>query len=73
MSRRLSTQAPRRTRFWALAAIPFAVLLLGSLGLSSESARHPLAERAAPAAVESISEEGWLRLRWQSLLPGMMK
>lgn len=73
MFRRPSPTFARRFRAWALASAALATLILGSFGLSSDPRRQALAERAAPAAVESLPEEGWLRLRWQSLLPGMMK
>lgn len=62
-----------RLRIWALAAAGLIVLVLGLSAGGSQTASQSLAERVASPAVESISEEGWLRLRWQSLLPGMMK
>ncbi|MDW8478883.1 MAG: hypothetical protein RML12_02190 [Xanthomonadales bacterium] len=61
--------------------------LLGSLGRrhrprrAAARPRHPPGEgpslagarAGAHSAAEAIAEEAWLGVRWQSLLPGMMK
>ncbi len=73
MSRSPSPFTSLRLRIWALAAVGLIVLILGLSAGESQTASQSLAERVTSPAVESISEEGWLRLRWQSLLPGMMK
>lgn len=72
MVRRRFPSTLRLPHLWAVAAVVVSALLLGWLGASTPSAPRAGGERAA-SATENIAEESWLRLRWQSLLPGMMK
>ncbi len=73
MFRRRLPTALRLPYLSALAAVVFFALLLGWFGAAAPSSPRAGAERAAASATENIAEESWLRLRWQSLLPGMMK
>lgn len=63
-----------RRSLWLLTPLVVAVSLLVWLGRSPAPTSPATAERGgSPTAAESLSGEHWLRLRWQSLLPGMMK